>query len=150
MDAKAINPLLIHRFHRDLTAEELGTIRKAIELVPGSEEGRREIWEQFERNEVTAGICRDTEGALAFFVFFEVRTGPEGRIFYARAAKSLLPSRTLAETTFPQLENFARQLECRILSVQTARPGMVGKLLKMPGYRMHDATGGEVILRKIL
>jgi hypothetical protein len=152
-----INPTLIHLFHCDLDATERSALRSALTRVPGTDEGRAQLWEKFLLNEANVFIGRcapDSPRAfeMAFFVFFEVRLHrvSSAREFFVLAAGAFFPSQNLTETSFPQLEHFAAMLQCQSMAVSTPRPGLVAKLLKMPGWFLVREEHGEWLLRKRL
>lgn len=126
----AINPVVIQRFHGDLTAGELGAIRAALDRVPGDELGRRVLWEKFERNQAVLLIQRNVAGEIATFAFYEIRVEGDRREFYVSGACALLATRTATEESLPQYERFAKMLECDRLRFQTPRPGLVKKAIK--------------------
>ena len=149
---------LAHLFHADCSPEDLQTLRDGLARVPGSDEGRALIWERFQFNYSTVGVLRDADGRIAFFVFFEVH-GHEpssAREFFISGACAL--DSTLLDATgkvVPQLERFARCLDCQSMKVQTPRPGLVVKLVEHHGFFVDregvTETGSkEFLLRKRL
>ena len=147
-----INPKLIHGLHSQFDRTELARLRAGLALVPGEAGGEDEIWRKFERDEATVFYGRNEAREIAFFFFVEVRhdTRTGAREMFLEGALALQGSRTIVDTTFPQIENFARMLRCHRVALQTARLGLVKKLLSIPGWFIRGMDGEEFLLAKKL